>query len=181
LLNPLENELGLEGAVMKAKKALKRLAKIEVWMSDVTERYSTSAPNIREVLQKAKTAVTRAKKALSLQASSGTAKKAPLQKSKPTPKATPQPSKPKRKPSAAGRKVTKKATAKKAAVKKATVVKAAKAPTPKAAKKAPVKKVARKKVVEEAVLVVHEAGVPAAPSTEITESTTPPGTALGNE
>ena len=33
---------------MKAKKALKRLAKIEAWMSDVTERYSTSAPNIEK-------------------------------------------------------------------------------------------------------------------------------------
>ena len=56
---------------MKAKKALKRLAKIEALISDVTERYS-SAPHIREVLQDAKAAVTRAKEAVSLQASSGT-------------------------------------------------------------------------------------------------------------
>ena len=37
---------------MKANKALKRLAKIEMLMSDVTERYSASAPQIREVLQR---------------------------------------------------------------------------------------------------------------------------------
>jgi hypothetical protein len=86
---------------MKANKALKRLAKIEALMSDVTERYS-SAPHIREVLQDAKAAVTRAKEAVSLQASSGTAKNPPVKHSKPPSKATPEPSKPKRKLSAAG-------------------------------------------------------------------------------
>ena len=60
---------------MKTKKALKRLAKIEALISDLAKRYSASMPNIREVLQDAKAAVTRAKKALSVQASSGTAKK----------------------------------------------------------------------------------------------------------
>jgi hypothetical protein len=35
---------------MKGNKALKRLAKIEALMSDLTERYSASAPT-REVLQ----------------------------------------------------------------------------------------------------------------------------------
>jgi hypothetical protein len=88
---------------MKANKALKRLAKIEALMSDVTERYS-SAPHIREVLQDAKAAVTRAKEAVSLQASSGTAKNPLVKHSKPPSKATPEPSKPKRKLSAAGRK-----------------------------------------------------------------------------
>ena len=58
---------------MKAKKILKRIAKIEALMSEVTERYSASAPHIREVLQDAKAAVTRAKEAVSLQASSGEA------------------------------------------------------------------------------------------------------------
>jgi hypothetical protein len=57
---------------MKANKALKRLAKIEALMSDVTERYSASAPLLGEVLQDAKAAVARAKEAVSLQASSGT-------------------------------------------------------------------------------------------------------------
>jgi hypothetical protein len=84
---------------MKANKALKRLAKIEMLMSDVTERYSASAPHIREVLQDAKAAVTRAKEVVSLQASSGTAKNPPGKRSN----ATPELSKPKRTLSAAGR------------------------------------------------------------------------------
>jgi hypothetical protein len=58
--------------VMKANKALKRLAKIEESVSDVMERYSASAPPTREALQDAKAAVARAKEAVSLQASSGT-------------------------------------------------------------------------------------------------------------
>jgi len=57
---------------MKANKALKRLAKIEALISDLMERYSASAPHIREVLQDAKAAVTRAKEAVSLQSSSET-------------------------------------------------------------------------------------------------------------
>jgi hypothetical protein len=56
---------------MKANKALKRLGKIEALMSDVTERYSSSASHIREALQNAKTAVARAKEVVSLHASSG--------------------------------------------------------------------------------------------------------------
>ena len=87
---------------MKANKALRRLAKIEALISDVAERYS-SAPHIRKVLQDAKAAVTRAKEAVSLQASSGTAKNPPMKRSKPPSNATPELSKPKRKLSAAGR------------------------------------------------------------------------------
>ncbi len=71
---------------MKANKALKRLAKIEALMSDVAERYSESVPHIREVLQHAKAAVTRAKEAVGLQASSETAKN-PVKHSKPPSKA----------------------------------------------------------------------------------------------
>jgi len=66
---------------MKANKALKRLAKIEALISDVMERYS-SAPHMREVLQEAKAAVTRAKEAVSLQVSSGTAKNPPVKHSR---------------------------------------------------------------------------------------------------
>jgi hypothetical protein len=89
--------------VMKANKALKRLAKIEALMSDVTERYSASAPHVRELLQDAKAAVTRAKEAVSLRTSSGTAKNPAVKHSAPMSKATPEPSKPKRKLSAAVR------------------------------------------------------------------------------
>jgi hypothetical protein len=60
---------------MKQKKALKRLAKSESLISDVTERYSASAPDAREVLQDAKASVARAKETVSLQASSGMARK----------------------------------------------------------------------------------------------------------
>ena len=67
---------------MKANKALKRLAKIEAWMSDVTDRYLARSPGIRKVLQEAKAAVARAKEAVRLQTSSKTAKKAPLPPSK---------------------------------------------------------------------------------------------------
>jgi hypothetical protein len=59
---------------MKPNKALKRLAKIEALILDVTERYSASTLQTREVLQDAKAAVTRAKEAVSLQASSAAAK-----------------------------------------------------------------------------------------------------------
>ncbi len=55
---------------MKANKALKRLTHAEDLISDVMERFSESAPDIREKLQDAKTAVTRAKDAVNLQASS---------------------------------------------------------------------------------------------------------------
>jgi hypothetical protein len=53
---------------MKANKALKRLTKIETLISDLTARYSPTAPRIRGVLEDAKAAVARAKEALSLQA-----------------------------------------------------------------------------------------------------------------
>jgi hypothetical protein len=140
---------------MKAQKAMKRLAKIEALMSDVTERYSTSAPNIRKALQDAKTAVTRAKNALNSLAASDTAKDAPVKQSKPTPK------------------VKRKATAKKAAVKRATVVKRVRTLTPKAAKRLPVKKAAKEKAVEEIVIVARDMEMAAAASS--TEATAPKG------
>jgi hypothetical protein len=67
---------------MKANKALKRLARIEALVSDVTERYLASAPHIQEALHDAKAAVTRAKEAVSLHASSRTAKTPPVKHSK---------------------------------------------------------------------------------------------------
>ena len=82
---------------MKANKVLKRLAKIEALILKVTERSSASAPHIRELLGDVKAAVIRAKEAVSLQASSGTAKNPPMKRSKPPSNATPELSKPKRK------------------------------------------------------------------------------------
>jgi len=54
---------------MKANKAVKRLEHAEYLVSDVLERYSADAPEIRQQLLDAKSAVGRAKDAVSLQAS----------------------------------------------------------------------------------------------------------------
>ena len=129
---------------MKANKALKRLAKIEALMSDVVERYSASAPHVRELLQDAKAAVTRAKEAVSLRSSSGTAKNPAVEHSAPTSKATPESTKPKRTLSAAGKAaivaaLKKRWAAKLAAAKKAAKAKQAPAAKKTIAKKAPVK------------------------------------------
>ena len=153
---------------MKANKALKRLAKIEALISDVTERYSASESQIRDVLQYAKAAVVRAREAV--QASSGMAKKSPVKHSQPPSKTVPEPSRPKRKLSAAGRKAISEArkkrwAAKKAAAKagpsiarratptKAAPLKAAKASARAVAKKAPAKKAAAKVPVKKPVKV----------------------------
>jgi hypothetical protein len=55
---------------MKANKALKRLTHVEDLLSDVMERYSAGASDIRENLQSAKDAVGRAKETVSLQEAS---------------------------------------------------------------------------------------------------------------
>jgi hypothetical protein len=111
-------KIRLPGVDMKANKALRRLTKIESLMSDVTQRYSANAL-VREVLQDAKVAVQRAKDAVgSHQASSGTPKNAPVKNPKPSSKQTPEPSKPKRKLSAVGRKAIAAATKKRWALKR---------------------------------------------------------------
>lgn len=104
---------------MKTSKILKRIAKIEALISKVTERSSASAPNIRELLEDAKAAVVRAKKAV--EASSVQTKKAPMKDAKKS-NATPEQSKPKRKLSAAGRKAISEATKKRWAAKKAAAI-----------------------------------------------------------
>ncbi len=49
---------------MKTNKILKRLAKIEVLMTKLTERCSANATHIQELLRDAKAAVIRAKEAV---------------------------------------------------------------------------------------------------------------------
>src|ERR1035437_326615 len=105
---------------MKAIKVLKRLAKMEALMSDLTERHS-AAP-IRDWLQNAKDAVTQAKEAVGLQTSSMT-KKPPVKHSEAISKAA-ESSKPKRRLSAAGRKAIIAATKKRWALKRAEAAKA---------------------------------------------------------
>ena len=102
---------------MKANKALKRLAKIETLMSDLAERFSASAPHLREALKDLKAAVVSVKEAVKVQAS-------------PAPKKAEH-----KKAARAGKKAVKKAPAPKAKGKK-------RAPLKKAAKKMPPKRVA---------------------------------------
>jgi hypothetical protein len=123
---------------MKAKKVLKRIAKIEALISEVTERSSPSAPHIQELLRDAKAVVIRAKEAV--QASSRAANNSPAKGARPLAKATPEPSRPKRKLSAAGRKAISDATKNRWKAFRA----AAKA-APAVAKKTAVKKTAAKK------------------------------------
>jgi len=111
---------------MKANKALKRLAKIETLMSDVAERFSASAPHLREALKDLKAAVLSVKEAVKVQTSSPAAPKKASSKKASSKKV---------------RRARKKDGVKKAA---APMVKAAKkrAPVRKAVKKTPPKRVA---------------------------------------
>ena len=102
---------------MKANKALKRLAKIETLMSDLAQRFSASAPHLREALKDLKASVLSVKEAVKVQASALGAKKASSKKAV---------------------RARKKAVAKKAAAPKAKAAKK-RAPVRKAAKKAPPK------------------------------------------
>lgn len=63
---------------MKAKKALKRLNKIELLLSGVIDQFSTSKQDFRELLDSAKTAVVRAKESVNSQTSNSAAKKQPV-------------------------------------------------------------------------------------------------------
>jgi hypothetical protein len=166
-----DRQTGRRGGVMKANKALKRLDKIEALLSDVTERYSASAPEVREALQDAKAAVARAQNAVSSQASSRTVKT-----SKAPSKATAKPAKRKRKLSAAGRNAIQEALRRRSAQKKAATAKAdratkktaparkktavkkavAKAPTAKTSKKRPPIKKAAKKTAPASVQAATE-------------------------
>jgi len=87
---------------MKATKALKRLAKIEALISDVSERYSSGGSHIRETIQDAMAAFARVKAAIS----SSTAKHPPGKRKKAAAKKT-------AKKSAPIKKVAKQAAAKK--------------------------------------------------------------------
>jgi hypothetical protein len=133
---------------MKANKVLKRLARIEALMSDLTERHS--AASIRDLLQNARDDVTQAKEAVGLQASSGMSKKPPVKHSEAISKVSPESSKPKRRLSAAGRKAIIAATKKRWSLKRAEAAKATPANTA-APKKAAVKKIIPAKAPKKSV------------------------------
>jgi hypothetical protein len=61
---------------MKAKKAVKRLAKVVAMLSRVIKQYAPSDRQVRTVLSAAKASVVRAKAAVNSSASPGTAAKA---------------------------------------------------------------------------------------------------------
>jgi hypothetical protein len=63
---------------MKAKKALKRLTKVETLLAGVIDQYPGSTGNVRELLDNAKASVGRAKKTVNVKASPKTAKKPPV-------------------------------------------------------------------------------------------------------
>ena len=67
----------LEEQRMKAKKALKRLNKIEELLSDVIDQFPKSTDGLGELLDSAKAAVGRAKTAVNSQVSPRAAKKQP--------------------------------------------------------------------------------------------------------
>jgi hypothetical protein len=130
------------GVVIKATKALKRLAKIETSLSDLIERYAAKEHRGQEFLQNAKASVIRARE--TLQASSRTAKNPHVKHGdEPPVKATSEPSKPKRRLSAAGKAAIVAALKKRWALKRGEAAKPksalAKKGTPKAVKKAAVK------------------------------------------
>jgi hypothetical protein len=111
---------------MKTNKTLKRLAKIEALISDVSERYSSGASHIRQAFRDAKAAFARVKEAVT----SGTKKTPPVKRKKAAVK------------KAAAKAPTAKAAKKSAPIKKATKKAAAKKTNPGPVKKvpAPVKK-----------------------------------------
>jgi hypothetical protein len=62
---------------MKAKKAVKKLTKIEALLSDVIDQFPRRTDGLGELLDSAKAAVVRAKTTVNSQLSQGTAKKQP--------------------------------------------------------------------------------------------------------
>jgi hypothetical protein len=71
------------GAAMKAKKALKRLSKVEAILSDVIDQYASREHDMRQMLDTAKASVVRAKAKVSMEAPAKLAKKPPLKAQEP--------------------------------------------------------------------------------------------------
>jgi len=67
---------------MKAKKALKRLARVETLLSDVVDQYAAIEPDMRELLDSAKASVVRARQTVDVKANTKAAKKPPVKAEK---------------------------------------------------------------------------------------------------
>ena len=63
---------------MKAKKALKRLTRVETLLSSVIDQYASNDSGVRELLDSAKASVGRAKETVDLKAAPKAAKKPPV-------------------------------------------------------------------------------------------------------
>ena len=68
---------------MKAKKAAKRLTRVEALLSNVIDQYDASEASVRELLDSARASVVQAKEAVSLQSAPATAKKPPVKAREP--------------------------------------------------------------------------------------------------
>jgi hypothetical protein len=68
---------------MKAKKAVKRLGKVETLLSNVIDQYAKSVDNVRELLDSAKASVVQAMEAVSVQSSTVAPKKPPVKAREP--------------------------------------------------------------------------------------------------
>ena len=67
---------------MKAKKAVKKLTRVEALLSNVIDQYTGNGRSVAELLDSAKESVIRAKERVSIQASSRAAKKPPAKAEK---------------------------------------------------------------------------------------------------
>lgn len=63
---------------MKAKKALKRLTRVETLLTDVIDQYTGSRRDVRELLDDAKASVVRAKKTVNVKPSARSGKEPPV-------------------------------------------------------------------------------------------------------
>ena len=68
---------------MKAKKAVKRLGKVETLLSNVIDQFATGADSVRQLLDAAKASVVQAKEAVNVQSSTAAPKKPPVKAQEP--------------------------------------------------------------------------------------------------
>ena len=68
---------------MKAKKAVKRLGKVETLLSNVIDQYAAGVDSVKELLDSAKASVVRAIESVSLQSSAAAPKKPPVKAREP--------------------------------------------------------------------------------------------------
>jgi hypothetical protein len=68
---------------MKAKKAVKRLGKVETLLSNVIDQFATSVDGVRQLLDTAKASVVQAKEAVNVHSSNSAPKKPPVKAQEP--------------------------------------------------------------------------------------------------